>query len=335
MTKFGKNGNCKISEILAWANNGASGISMEEIARTALPEILNDFIETYEHLGGQRDAFLWKWVYENLHYYTLSSVSPSERENIITLKTLLTIFVAIFDDIADVDRDVQTIYEMQKLPHHIELIDMNMISEKNKQLFALSLDIWRYFIAAIREYPNFFYFEDMLFFDVKQMINSFLYFTIVNQNLSLMSYSESATYGYHNMMMIIYCDIDLMASENIINEEVPILREIFWRGQKMGRIGNWLTTWERELKDDDYSSGIFAYQLVKRELPETGPLQPKSEIIKAINNSHAQEHFYAEWQQYYDEIKHLGESVQSIDVDAYLLALENLLKSHILSSGLK
>ncbi len=329
------NSNSKMDEILALTKKLTNPSLMEDISKIALPEILNDFIETYKKIGGQRDPFLWKWVFENLHYYTLSSVAKSERENIITLKTLLTIFVAIFDDMADVDKDVQTIYEMQKVPHHVEQVDMNRISEKNRQLFALSLDIWRYFIAAIREYANFFYFENMLFFDVKQMINSFLYFCIVNENPSLMSYSESANYGNHNMMMMIYCDIDLMASQHIINEEVPLLREIFWRGQKMGRIGNWLTTWKREIKDDDFSSGIFAYQIVNHELSPPTTLQHKSNIEESINNSQTEDHFFAEWQRYHDEIKTLGQAIQSIDVSAYLWALENLLTNHILSSGLK
>ncbi len=324
-----------MDEVLALAKKLTNPSLMGNISKITLPEILNDFIETYQNIGGERDTFLWKWVYENLHYYTLSSVTESERQNIITLKTLLTIFVAIFDDMADVDKDVQTIYELQKVPHHVEQVDMDRISEKNRRLFALSLDIWRYFIGAIREYPNFFYFEDMLFFDVKQMINSFLYFCIVNENPSLMSYSESANYGYHNMMMVIYCDIDLMASEGIKNEEVPLLREIFWRGQKMGRIGNWLTTWKREIKDDDFSSGIFAYQIVTHELSPPSTFQQKNEFEQSINNSQTEEYFFAEWQRYFDEIKTLGQSVQSIDVDAYLLALENLLKNHILSSGLK
>jgi len=339
MTKLNGNSNgnskSKMDEVFALAKKLTNPLLMEDISKTPLPEILNDFIETYQKIGGERDAFLWKWVYENLHYYTLSSVIKSERENVITLKTLLTIFVAIFDDMADVDKDVQTIYELQKVPHHVEQIDMERISEKNRPLFALSLDIWGYFIAAIREYPNFFYFEDMLFFDVKQMINSFLYFCIVNENPSLMSYSESANYGYHNMMMVIYCDIDLMASQGIKNEEVPLLREIFWRGQKMGRIGNWLTTWKRELKDDDYSSGIFAYHVVNHEITPPTTFQQKDYIENAINNSHTEDHFFAEWEKYYDEIRTLGQSVQSINVDAYLWALENLLKNHILSSGLK
>jgi len=335
MALFFNNSTSKMDEILALTRKLTNPLLMQDIAKITLPEILNDFIETYQQIGGERGTFLWKWVYHNLHYYTLSSVSPDEKEKIITLKTLLTIFVAIFDDMADVDKDVKTIYELQKVPHHVEQVDLSKVSEKNRQLFALSLDIWRYFIAAIREHPRYSYFEDMLFFDVKQLINSFLYACIINQNPSLMSYSESAIYGYHNMMMIIYCDVDLIASQNIKNEEVPILREIFWRGQKMGRIGNWLTTWKREIKDNDFSSGIFAYHVITHELSSPITFQHQHDIEQSINNSETEEHFFSEWQRYFSEIKTLGQSVDSIDVNHYLLALENLLKNHILSSGLK
>ncbi len=324
-----------MDEVLALTRKFTVPSLMDDIANITLPRNLNEFIEKYEKIGGERKAFLWKWVYQNLHYYTLSSVPSSEKENVITLKTLLTIFVAIFDDIADVDKDVTAIYELQKVPHHVEQVDMSTISEKNRPLFALSLDIWRYFITEIREYPRFFYFEDMFFFDVKQMINSFLYACIVNKNPSLMSYSESDNYGSHNMMMMIYCDVDMIASENIKYEEVPRLREIFWRGQKMGRIGNWLTTWKREIKDNDFSSGIFAYHAVNHEFPLSMAFQHKKAIEHSIDNSGVEEHFFSEWRRYYTEIETLGQSVHSVDVDHYLFALENLLQNHILSSGLK
>ncbi len=54
----------------------------------------------------------------------------------------------------------------------------------------------------------------------------------------------------------------------------------------MARIGNWITTWKRELKEGDLSSGVFAYAVSKNVVnSEELKKLNEDEIISRIENS--------------------------------------------------
>ena len=82
---------------------------------------------------------------------------------------------------------------------------------------------------------------------------------MINKNPDIINLHEVEYYDSHNMIVYLMNDIDLMASTKINKEELPHLRKAFWHAQQMARVGNWLSTWKREIKEKDFSSGVFAY----------------------------------------------------------------------------
>jgi hypothetical protein len=102
----------------------------------------------------------------------------------------------------------------------------------------------------------------------------------------------------------------------------------------MGRIGNMLTTWEREVLDRDFSSGIFAYAMDRGLLrPEDLRHEPAHEIMAVLEATDCQGHFIQEWNHHRSEMERKIARVHSIDLRPYLHAFEELIKLHLGSRG--
>ncbi len=119
-----------------------------------------------------------------------------------------------------------------------------------------------------------------------QMINSMYYSCLVNLYPFSINFTENSIYTASNMIVYLYIDTNLMASPSFDIRELGKLREMLWHVQQMARIGNWITTRKRELKEGDFTSGVFAYALSNNILKhdELGRLDDH-EIIKRIEDS--------------------------------------------------
>ncbi|MCK4901780.1 MAG: hypothetical protein KAS76_00370, partial [Thermoplasmatales archaeon] len=173
-------------------------------------------------------------------------------------------------------------------------------------------------------------------YDFKQFINAFEYSCLINKNPNMICLKENENYDAHNMMVFIFNGIDLMASPTFNKDELPHLRTVFWHAQKMARIGNWLSTWKRELKQNDLCSGVFTYAISKKILNENDlKYLPKEEIISKIEESDVYEFFMKSWEQNHEKLISLKGKIGSIDMDSYINGLGNVMKYHLSTGGLK
>jgi hypothetical protein len=104
----------------------------------------------------------------------------------------------------------------------------------------------------------------------------------------------------------------------------------------MGRIGNLVTTWERELGDSDLTSGIFARAVQVGALsPEDFARKNSEEIRTTITSSDCEEFFLERWRRHRSQAAVAGRSIRSVDVSRLLQGLETLFTIHMGSRGLK
>jgi hypothetical protein len=104
----------------------------------------------------------------------------------------------------------------------------------------------------------------------------------------------------------------------------------------MARIGNWLSTWKRELKERDFSSGVFAYIVSKgfvspNELVEMN----EDEIAGIVEKANPNMYFMELWMENYRKVEEIGRNIKSVDIKALLRGFENLLKFHLATEGYK
>lgn len=176
----------------------------------------------------------------------------------------------------------------------------------------------------------------MFNFDISQVLNAMKYSYLVNKNLYLINKAEYWLYLPYNMVVMIYSEADLMCSVKFNTQEIGKIREILWYSQKMARIGNWISTWEREIKEKDFTSGIFAYAISSDTLSINDIKKGnKMEIIKKIKKAEIEKKFLKEWEEYYFKIKKLSKKIKTIDIKDFLSCLQKLFIFHLSSRGYK
>jgi hypothetical protein len=118
-------------------------------------------------------------------------------------------------------------------------------------------------------------------------------------------------------------------------EQLGIAREIFWHAQRMGRIGNMLTTWEREVLDRDFTSGVFAHALAREILvPSDFRSLPAHEIMSVLEGAQCHAHFIRDWKTHREQVAQKIKRVRSCDLTSYLEGFERLILLHLGSRGL-
>lgn len=297
------------------------------------PDVQN-FTEDYKVLFGKRSEFLWKWlgvVYREAGV-TLSTVEPKYLDSVTDTKILFTMLFSILDDTSEFYKDEELLENL------LSIISNNskksIIDQDNRLVFFKKL--WNHFTHELAKLPRYEEFTDMFTYDFNQVINSVRFCYLMNKKPEYMNLQEMEIFGSYNMIVFLLNGIDLMASPKFDEEDLPHIRTIFWNSQQMARIGNWLSTWKREIKEEDVSSGVFAYALSNNiiSIDELKNMN-EEEIVKKIEDSNMYEYFTCLWKERFDSIRKIKVSIKSVDIDQYIKGLETLIKLHLASEGHK
>ena len=115
-----------------------------------------------------------------------------------------------------------------------------------------------------------------------------------------------------------------------------MLREIAWYAQLMTRIGNWISTWKREINENDFTSGTIAYAIDSGviSIDELKTID-RFEIINKVESSEVEKELLDKWNESYHTITRLGKKMKSVDSQKILLSLEKVMFAHLISTGHK
>jgi len=320
----------------------ASRAPLEQVRDHQLPEQTLPLVESYDALIGDRDRFLWKWAHHLFPEFTLSSVAPEHVEQAQDTKLLGLMFVSVLDDIAEKDQDWATFGEAAKLPFDHQSVNPAR-SGVDRDVLAFADDVWIRFSAQLRAGPRAAEFADIVQYDLKQVVNAMEYSYLANQNLDAITESEVQTYDSHNMMLFGFADIDFTRSPAFDRSELSTLRRVVERAQRMVRIGNWVTTWEREVAEGDFTSGIVAHAL-EENIVTADDLRASREddgdrrvaaTIRTIHEHDVEDVFLRQWSQELAAAREFEGACDSVDVGSYLDGIETVMEYHLATRGLK
>ena len=304
---------------------------IKEIQAIELPLELQEWIEEYEKVG-EREGFLWNWVYKATQITTLPVVLEQYRAQVSQIKTLLVMFDSLLDDVADKQKNGRLLNELVKIPFRQSEIRLNSLNFQEKQYLELTKKLWEHIKTSVEKYPKYQEFKEVFKYDINQLLNTMEYAYLINKNPYLINEKEHWPHLSPNMSTMICYTIDLMCSLFDI-KKLRILRMVGWEAQKMARIGNWISTWEREIKEEDFTSGVLPYAL-KSGLINIEDLQKenKEEIIKRIQNGGIEDYLLQQWEQSFNRVKKYTESNDLANMEK---GLEQLMIMHLISKGYK
>ena len=284
---------------------------------------------------GERNSFLWRWVRRGVEITSLSSIDEELWDHVCDTKTLGVMFDVLLDDVADSDPKPEFLEALISITKNRPTL-IARTTEAEREYFDYSVRVWEQVWHRLKQYPRYEEFRDILTFDYRQLMNAMRYSVLIGTNPTMMNMLEHDAYLPHNMHMVVNGTIDLMASTRFEVVELGKLRRILLYAQHMGRIGNLVTTWEREVRSRDYSSGIFPMALSRGILTVNDLVVGDQEkICSKIRASNLEETFLNRWQELRANIVRLASRLKSVNVLELVGGLDTLIQLHLGSRGLK
>jgi hypothetical protein len=295
---------------------------------------LSQWVDRYATVG-RRNPYLWKWCRQAVGLTTLPCVEPKLRENLCDTKTLGVVLDVLFDDIADQSGDSTLLEELLSLFEGGQP-DLSKCDPSERAYAQFTVDVWEEIVRRAEQLPRYAEFQDILRFDYLQLGNVMRYSHLLNSHLDLLNLAEHDLYTPANMHIMICSTFDVMGSPDFDRRDLGRLREAVWNAQWMGRIGNLSTTWQRELGEADFTSGVYARAVAHGDLTVEQLLEGDRGVIEQaiIGNGH-EDYYWHRWQEHRATMLSPRCHIRSFDIGKLVAGLERLVCLHLGSRGRK
>jgi hypothetical protein len=298
------------------------------------PELMR-WVDGYAQVG-KRNLYLWKWVRQGVEVTTLSCVDPKLFDFVCDTKVLGVVLDVLLDDIADRKGNAELLEELLGMPFGEERGRLTKAPAEDRAYAEYTLDIWEEIKRRTKALPYFSRFATAWRYDYLQLFNGMRYSHMVNEDIAHLNLAEHDLYSPHNMHIMVSATVDLMASPGFKHDELGRLRDAVWHAQFMGRIGNLVTTWERELGDGDYTSGVYARALAEGDVTlEMLQANDREAIARGIRDGRHEDYWLTRWAVLRQRLLDLAPRVSSVDLGALLRGYERLIRLHLGSRGYK
>jgi hypothetical protein len=305
------------------------------IAAVSFSPEIEAWIERYERIGS-RGQYLWRWCRHGLEVTSLSCVDTSLVAELCDTKLLAVMYGVMLDDVVDQEHDAEYLRRLIRESRNPGQRDIGDLPPRRRAYAELTCALWDRYLARLGAAPRYGEFAELLAYDNEQVLNTMWYSYLVNVDTRVVNLAEHDLYSPHNMQMMTFATADLMCSHSFDASELGAVRQAVWHAQCMGRIGNLVTTWERELADGDFSSGIFARLIDSGRLRVSDLSIGNHELIRtAIKTGRIEDYFLRQWNEHRRCIEAMVPQVTSVDLRNLLAGLDRLIEMELSSRGLK
>lgn len=306
-----------------------------------LPPDLAELVDAYQELPGARPHFMWKWVHRLAPQNTLPCVESVYRDRVPVDKTITILFITLLDDCLEKRGDRDTFAELCRVPDPVQTPDLEHPGV-DATYVEFTMRVWNTLMSRISNAPQYEAYVDLFYHDIRQAVNAVAYSEIPTRSPDLATMSDLERVETHNMGMYAYADIDLMHSPSEVRNDLPAIRDALWDAQLMARIGNWVSTWERELREGDFSAGpvvfareqgVVSHEELEHLTADSGP--GADELVDKIREAGIEQEFLRRWEHHHYELQEQNRRIDSFDLSPFIEGMEEVLRYHLASTGLK
>ena len=327
-------------------NTMQEGISVEsiksQIRKQELTPPLDELAEQYEERVGIRDTYVWKWFRYCFTFGTLDCVPDRRLEYVATHKSVLSMYITLIDDLSEVQADKASFREAKKIPFDHMTADTSD-ADVDSEYLEFMQEVWETVERLFEEAPRESEFRDLFEFDFKQTLHGMEYEYLVNDSMEITNEEELMDYTQHNMMILPAVDVDMMYSPAFDRRETHVVRKTAYRCQRLARMSNWLSTWERELEEGDFSSPLFTEAVEKgvvsidefESFDESDSTGSATELVAAVRDAGIEQDLEDRWQTQHSRLRSELPEADSVDLESYLDAFDTVYDYHMASKGLK
>ena len=312
---------------ISWSDTLASILAIE------LPPLVLEWIDRYSTVG-HRGMFLWKWCWRGLEETELTSVPEAWREHTRSTKLVSIILNVLLDDLADRPGEEERFQvAIGLLSPHGEPSSAAVRADPHDPYLALITQIWAFLGERAQELAGWRHHAALWDFDYRQVFTAMRYASLINRYPGLDNLAENRAYLPHNLNIMPFAILDLMASQ-VDRAELGMVREAVYHAQCWGQIGNMLATWRREVPDRDFTSRVFALALdlgvLSRSDLETLPAE---ELLARLEASSVEAQLLAECREHRNRLTTVAQRCRSFDLTAYARGVETFFAMNLAARG--
>jgi len=255
-------------------------------------------------------------------------------EHACDTKVLSIMLNVLVDDVADRSQRSRLLPQLLSVVRGVEP-RWEELSDAERAYLDFTARVRREYWQRVDLYPCAAVFRELLEYDLDQLFNAIHYSALLNQQLSLLNVVEHDLYSPHNMMMMSFATLDLMCAPRFDAADLGKLREAIWHAQWMGRIGNLLSTWEREIAVGDFTSGVFAQAISRGDLTVDDLRRgDRGRIAEIIQRGGYQAEYCRRWRYHRECFHRRASEVRSVDMLPMLQGHDRFFRMHLGSKGL-
>jgi hypothetical protein len=309
--------------------------SLAGLRAIVLPPVVQSYIDRYEKLG-HRNAFLWRWCWRAVEEVSLASVPERWRLHTLSTKLVAIVLNVLLDDLADRPgggpRFEEAVARLMHPDSPFLRASEDSLSPEERYL-RLVVDLWQSVEGSARVLPNWERYRALWYFDYQQIFTAMRYSMLTRSFPGLDNLTENRAVIPHNANMMIFANIDLMASE-VADDDLGLVRQAVLHGQSIAQIGNMVATWRREVPDRDFGSRIFALALdlgvlTRSELRELDPAQ----LVERIEAAQVEEHLLRELRDHRRAVAETVRKVRSFDMRGFEQGVDQVLAMSLSARG--
>ena len=301
-----------------------------------LPASVERLVDRYDRIIPERGRYVWVWLAETLPTFRLSSVAPRHRRRADEGRLLVSVFVTALNDLSD-RREGDTAFETAAgIPEG--RVDP---AEANDPGVRLAGDAWDAVVGRLEGAPRFDAYLDSLRLSLRWTARGQRHAAWSAEHPAETTYEECLLEQSPTMCMDALATVDLMYSPTFDPREEAAVREAIGLAEPLGRIGNWLTTWERELEEGDLANGIVVKAVedgaVSPEAVRRARVEPtvRPAFRRRVREAGVELAVDSDWRRRYDRALARDWDVETVDLDAFLAAMAGVRSRHEASRGRK